>query len=273
MPLSLTKSEFELLRIHIQNISGINLDDSKMALMESRLSPLLERFQCYDYMSLYQKAKYTDEINGEICCAISTNETSFFRDSNVFEMIRDNFIPHFLNKSNSLSVWSAASSYGQEAYSIAMILHEAIVNIDKYDIKIEGTDISNKAIAYASYGLYTPFEAARGVDAARLNKHFDQTAAGYRIKDKLRYYVHYRELNLLKNIPFGAEFDIILCRNVAIYFNKETKRQLFEKLYKCLKPRGRLIIGSTETLWQVTDIFHRRDYKGVVYYALTKNGD
>lgn len=272
-PPPLSRQEFDLLRVHIQNISGIVLDDSKMLLMASRLSPLLELFGCHNYMMLYERARSVAAVNTEICSAISTNETSFFRDAAVFDMIRDDFIPFYLNKSNSLRIWSAAASFGQEAYSINMILHETIAGIAKYDVRIEGTDISNKTVATASYGLYSAFEVSRGLDKVRLARHFDAVGKGYRIKDALRYSVHFQELNLLKSIPFGAEFDIILCRNIAIYFDKETRKKLFERLARCLKPRGRLIIGASETLWQVTDVFHRREYKGGVYYSLTKNDD
>lgn len=267
----LSTQEFELLRTYIQNISGICLDDSKTILMECRLSPLLERHNCNSYMDLYQKAQYIEGLNSDICSAISTNETSFFRDHSVFEMIQDDFIPHFLNQSNSLQIFSAASSTGQESYSLSMILNETISHIHKYDIKIEGTDISNEAVAYASYGLYTQMEISRGIGTERLLKHFDLQEKSYRVKDEVRYLTHFRELNLLKSIPFGAQFDIILCRNIAIYFDRETKHRLFNELAKCLKPGGRLVIGSTETLWQVTDVFDRQEYKGVVYYTLAEN--
>lgn len=269
----LSKSEFDLLRVHIQQISGITLDDSKMALMESRLSPLLAKYGCLNYTDLYVKSQNISEINVDICNAISTNETSFFRDPDIFRMIADKLIPMFLNKSNSLHIWSAAASTGQEAYSLSMLLREQILNIDKYDIRIVGTDISAEAIAYASYGAYTNFELARGVDEKRLATHFDPHDRGYRIKDENRYHVHFKQFNLLTDAPFDMQYDIILCRNVAIYFDKETKKRLFEKMASCLKPRGCLIIGSTETLWQVTNVYHRRDADGIVYYSIDETDD
>lgn len=267
----LSDTEFDLLKKYIQDVSGICLDKSKAIMMASRLSPLLEKFECKTYLDLYNKATYTKDVSKHICNAISTNETSFFRDPRVYEMIKDNCIPYFLNKSNSLQIWSAASSYGQESYSLSMLLNETIRDINKYDIKIEGTDISNEAIAYASYGLYSKMEVARGVDEARLFKHFELEERGFRIKDHLRYNVHFRELNLLGKLPFHAQFDIILCRNIAIYFDTETKKHLFEALAKCLKPNGHLILGSTESLWQVTDTFYRQEYDGMVYYTLLKD--
>jgi len=267
----LSTTEFDLLKKYIQDVSGICLDESKAIMMASRLSPLLERFECKTYLDLYNKATYVKDVSKHICNAISTNETSFFRDPRVFDMIKDDCIPYFLNKSSSLQIWSAAASFGQESYSLAMILQEAIRDINKYNIKIEGTDISNEAIAYASYGLYSKMEVARGIDEARLFKHFDLEERGFRVKDHLRYNVHFRELNLLGRLPFHAQFDIILCRNIAIYFDAETKKTLFNELAKCLKPNGRLIIGSTESLWQVTDTFYRQEYNGIVYYTLLKD--
>lgn len=264
----ISTTEFDLLRKFILNISGISLDDSKVMLMRSRLSPLLDQLSCNTYMDLYHSAQHDDDIRQKISNAISTNETSFFRDHRVFEMIQDDFIPHYLNKSSSLKIWSAASSYGQESYSLAMILNETIPNIGKYNIKIEGTDISNEAIAYASYGHYKKIEVSRGVDPSRLATHFIPHENGYRVKDELRYLAHFRELNLLHPLPWKAEFDIILCRNVAIYFELANKQKLFHSLSKCLKPNGRLILGSTESLWNVTDIFDRQEYKGLIYYTV-----
>lgn len=267
----LSIAEFQLLSKHIYDISGICLDESKMVMMASRLDPLLKVFECNTYLELYKKASHNKEINSHICNAISTNESSFFRDPSVFEMIKDDFVPYFLNKSTSLQIWSAAAAFGQEPYSLSMILHESIQDINKYNIKIEGTDISNEAIAYASYGLYTKMEVARGVNEARLFKHFDLEERGFRIKDHLRYNVHFRQLNLLSSLPYRAQFDIIMCRNVAIYFDAKTKKLLFDALARCLKPNGRLVLGSTESLWQVTDTFYRQEYNGTVYYTLVKD--
>jgi len=271
LPPSITTVEYELLRKYIREVSGISLDDTKVSLVSNRLLPLLEKFSCDSYMSLYKQAMYNKEIRRNIFDAITTNETSFFRDPSVYEMIRDNFIPFYLNKSNSLQIWSAAASYGQEPYSLSMILHETINDINKFKIKIEATDISNDAIAYASYGLYSKLEVSRGVNEMRLFKHFDLVEKGFRVKDHLRYIVHYRELNLTEPLPFENQFDIILCRNVAIYFDLPTKKKLFEALAKCLKPNGRLVIGSTESLWRITDVFYRQDYNGTIYYTLTKD--
>lgn len=268
---SLSRSEFDLLRLHIQQLSGIILDDTKVALMENRLHPLLKRFDCANYTDLYIKSQQTNEINAHICDAISTNETAFFRDAAVFRMIADHLIPHFLNRSNSLQIWSAAASTGQEAYSLAMVMHETIANIGKFNLRIEGTDISHDAIAYASYGAFSRFEVARGVDEQRLNRYFEVHGSGYRIRDQIRYLVHFRQLNLLRELPFGAEFDLILCRNVAIYFDRQETIRLFDRLANCLKPGGRVIVGSTETLWQVSNRFVRQDYNGVVYYGLNED--
>lgn len=264
---SLTRAEFELLRVHIQQISGIVLDDSKIKLVESRLGPLLERFECSTYTDLYVRSRSIDAIDSEICGAISTNETSFFRDPEMFRMIGEKLIPDILNNSTSLKIWSAAASTGQEAYSLCMLLREQVPNLHRYDIRIEGTDISRDAIAYASYGAYTRFEVSRGLGEARLAQHFELHERGYQIRDEARYLAHFRQLNLLGDLPFGAEFDLILCRNVAIYFDSEQKKRLFERLAQCLKPNGRLIVGSTETLWHVTDAFERDSWQGMVYYS------
>lgn len=264
----LMKPEFDMLASLVRQISAISLDDGKTALMESRLHPLLDRFCCGTFADLRVRAETSEVVRREICDAITTNETSFFRDADVFRMVAEHFVPTVLNRSNRLHIWSAAASFGQEAYSLAMILREAIPDIDKCDIRIEGTDICHDATAYASYGAYSKFEVERGLDDRRLWQHFEPCGCGYRVKDELRYLAHFRQLNLMDPIPFGQEFDIIFCRNVAIYFDRETRVELFGKLARHLTPGGKLVIGSTETLWQLTDLWRREEYDGVVYYVL-----
>lgn len=265
---TLSQAEFDLLRTHIREISGIDLDNTKTALIQSRLGPLLERYGCRTYSDLYRQSRTTAEVNDTICNAISTNETSFFRDRSVFEMIATHLIPSILNRTNHLRVWSAAASTGQEAYSIAMLAHELLADPTNYEVHIEGTDISHDAVAYASYGSYTRFEVNRGVSDTRRWRFFEPLEEGHRVVDRIRYLTHFRQLNLLAPLPAMERFDLILCRNVAIYFSRETKRSLFESLATRLAPGGILVLGATESLWQVTELFRRHEFRGLVYYSL-----
>lgn len=274
----ITPSEFKLFKQYILDISGIALRDGKEYLVETRLSPLAEELGCSSYAELYQKAKSTfnKEIEKKIIDAISTNETYFFRDKSPFELLQYKIIPDLIDKRSNnrtgrktnIRLWSAASSTGQEIYSIAMALDEINVTPAKYNIKLLGTDISDAAIAKASYGKYNKFEIARGLDQKRLYKYFTQEKDSWKIKDQLRAMTQFKKLNLMKPFIGLGKFDIVLCRNVMIYFTSEDRRKIYNNIAKILEPDGYLLIGSTESLANDSDLFVPKRYLKSVFYQL-----
>lgn len=276
--LKITPSEFTLFKKYILDISGIALSGGKEYLVETRLNPLVEELGCTSYAELYQKAKsaFNKEIEKKIIDAISTNETYFFRDKTPFELLQYKIIPDLIDKRSknktglktSIRLWSAASSTGQEIYSIAMALDEINVTPANYNIKILGTDISDAAIAKASYGKYNKFEIARGLDQKRLYKYFTQEKDSWRIKDQLRAMTQFKKLNLMKPFIGLGKFDIVLCRNVMIYFTSEDRRKIYNKIAKVLEPDGYLLIGSTESLANDSDLFVPKRYLKSVFYQL-----
>jgi len=274
--ITVTPNEFRDFSKYILEISGIALDVGKEYLLETRLGPILNRLGCGSYVELLRIAKsdFKKELENEIIDAISTNETYFFRDKSPFQLLQHKIFPDLIDKRSSkttglkptIRLWSAANSTGQEIYSIAMTLLEMGVNPKNYNIRLYGTDISDAAITQASYGLYNKFEVARGLDPLRLNKYFDKHEERFKIKDELRAMAQFKKMNLMKPFIGMGKFDIILCRNVMIYFTSADRRKIYQNISKVLEPDGYLLIGSTESLVNDTDLFASNKYLNSVFY-------
>nr|WP_319494703.1 protein-glutamate O-methyltransferase CheR [uncultured Desulfobacter sp.] len=273
--IKVTPEEFKTFAKYILDISGIALDVGKEYLLETRLNPLLSKYQCSSYADLMNKSKHSlnKELEGEIIDAISTNETYFFRDKSPFKLLQHKILPDLIDKRSkksfgkpSIRIWSAANSTGQEIYSLAMTMIEMGVTIDKYNIRLFGTDISDAAIAKASYGVYNKFEVARGLEPARLNRFFEPKDDKYKVKDELRAMVQFKKMNLMKPFIGIGKYDIVLCRNVMIYFTSEDRRKIYSNISKVMEPDGYLMIGSTESLVNDTDLFASFRYLNSVFY-------
>ena len=272
MRVKITSAEILTLGKFIKEKSGIVLDENKAYLFESRLSPLIDELQANNYIELLEKVKkdYTGRLATRLIDAVCTNETSFFRDKSPFLLLVQKTVPDFYERSPNgvLNFWSAASSTGQEIYSVIMQLIDAGISPPKFKVRMLGTDISDTAIAKASRGKYTKFELARGMDGAKLHKFFLQTGDDWVIREEIRAMVAFKRANLLDPVTLTllGKFDIILCRNVAIYFSQEDKTKLFNCLASMLNPKGVLLIGSTESLMGITDRLAKKDFRGAVYY-------
>ncbi|PCJ11582.1 MAG: chemotaxis protein CheR [Gammaproteobacteria bacterium] len=266
---AIQKKEFDLLVSYIYDSCGIHLDDTKVQLVESRLSDLLHKYELVNYMELYEQIKVNDQIATDLVDEISTNETSFFRDSKIFESLIKHLFETQLDRTGELQIWSAACSFGQEPYTLAMILKELIFDLSKYKIQITATDISTQALHYASLGIYSTFEVNRGLTERRILRHFEKEPSGqYKIKDELRSLVYFKNHNLLKPAILAHRFEIVLCRNVAIYFDKKTKQQIFKHIADLMVPGGVLIVGSSEILIGINDRFERKEWNDLNYYQL-----
>lgn len=260
----------------VKELTGIVIDNSKKYLVETRLGPLVEKNGCTSYAQLYRKVKDGDTALREAFIdAMSINETSFFRDKKPFDLIKHKLVPDLLEESalHPISIWSAACATGQECYSIAMALKDILFDFSKYNVKILGTDISEDAIRTASRGEYSSFEIKRGLLPSQVAKYFSPGEPGrFRISDELRSIIQFRKANLFEHHMIARSFDIILCRNIAIYFGRSDRVRLFDMLAGRLKPHGALIIGSTETLSGVNDRFRRCEFHNAVYYTLKDKG-
>lgn len=273
----ITPEEVALLSGYIYGIIGIDLDQKKAYLFESRLGPLAEEQGLSSYSELYYKAKADPALEIKIIDAITTKETSFFRDNGPFELLQHKILPELIDRRTAKSsgllpvpirIWSAACSTGQEVFSIAMVLKELLPDMTKYNIKLLGTDISDTAIAQASYGQYNQFEIERGLSSDKLIKYFNPNRGSWRIKDEIRAMASFRRLNLI--LPFAGlgKFDIVFCRNVAIYFSLGDRKKLFDKILDVIERDGYLVIGSTESLTGVCSRFESKRYLRSIFYQL-----
>jgi chemotaxis protein methyltransferase CheR len=273
--IKLLPEEHKSLANYIYSLCAVILDESKGYLIEGRLSHLVENTGCGSYGMLVQRAKSdpSRRLEHRIVDAITTNETSFFRDTAPFELLRHKVVPEVIDRQKRsgtarLRIWSAACSTGQEVFSIAITLKELLGNTEPYGIQLMGTDISNEAVARASRALYNPTEISRGLSPELRDKYFRQTADGWQIHDELRAMAAFRRLNLMESFTGLGRFDVIFCRNVAIYFNDRDRLSLFQRLERALEPNGCLVIGAMESLSGICPQFESKRHLRAVYYQL-----
>lgn len=270
--------ELKRLADYVRKHTGIVLDSSKSYLAESRLFPLLNEYKYTSYDQLLRNAQ-TDAsriIEKKIIDAITTNETYFFRDKNPFELLKYKILPETFDRimgksvgKPSLRIWSAACSTGQEIYSIGIVLKELLGDLNSINITLLGTDISDSAIQKASMGRYSKFEVERGMDHSRIGRYFKPLNHNlWQINDEIRALANYRKVNLLQPFSQLGKFDIVLVRNVAIYFDMQTKIRLFGQIAQQLNPGGALMIGSTENLMGISNRFQKKNYHNSNYYEL-----
>jgi chemotaxis protein methyltransferase CheR len=261
------------LAVIVHNQSGIVLMKNKAYLVENRLEPLIKEYCLSSFEDLIAKAKGSSKLTNHIVDLMTTNETSFFRDKKPYDLLKEKLLPDWQaiqgqGRSN-LNIWSSACSTGQEVYSIAITLMEYFKgNFLNHNIKINASDISDSAIVKASRGKYSNYEVSRGLNTDQLNKYFTNEDLQWKIKDELRGMAYFEKMNLLQPKLEYGKFDIIFCRNVAIYFSKTDRQRLFQSLSSCLNDNGVLIIGATESLFNINEQLKRVDCNGTAYYTL-----
>lgn len=254
-------AEFEYFRNVIYRESGIRLTDLKRALVQVRLTKRIRQLKMNSFEEYceYVKKHYHDELQNLINC-ITTNKTDFFRENRHFEFLKDYLIPIWLNqKKRRIRIWSAGCSTGEEPYSIAIIMREHYPAIDAADVKILATDIDTEVLSKAIEGIYSA-EAIADVPLDLTKKYFLKgkgvNEGLFKVKDVLKKMVYFRKLNLLdETYPMKGKFDLIFCRNVIIYFDRETQSKLFNKMWKYLEDDGYLFVGHSETLMGLSGKF------------------
>jgi len=241
--------------------SGLSLSADKAYLLESRLTPLARRqgLASLDELVVRLRNGRDEALVRRVTEAMTTNESSFFRDGRPFETFRRELLPGLLQAraaQRHIRIWCAAASTGQEPYSLAMLLKEEQAKLAGWRIEILGTDLASEVLGRARDGVYTQFEVQRGVPAPYLVKYFDQVPGGsWRLKDGIRSMVQFREFNLLGDLAPLGRFDVVLCRNVLIYFDQETKRRVLENMARLLPRDGLLLLGAAETVLGLTEKF------------------
>jgi chemotaxis protein methyltransferase CheR len=271
-----TPLDYDFLRKLLKERSGLDLSADKQYLVESRLMPLARKAGLGGIPELVLKMKGGAEpLTKEVVEAMTTNETFFFRDKVPFEHLRDTILPALLQSRasrRSLRIWSAACSTGQEPYSIAMCLKEMAAQLAGWRIEIVGTDLSQEVLEKSRAGIYSQFEVQRGLPIQLLVKYFAQIGELWQINSELRGMVQYRQLNLLQDFSSLGKFDVVFCRNVLIYFDQETKINIFDRIAKVIEPDGMLMLGAAESVVGITDAFRPYQDKRGLYQPNPSRG-
>ena len=270
----MTPPDYEYLRKVLKDLSGLDLSADKQYLIESRLLPLARRAGMSDIGELVQKMKGGSLIN-QVVEAMTTNETFFFRDKVPFDHLRDTIMPELLRARatrKSIRIWCAAGSTGQEPYSIAMCLKEMGAAVAGWRVEIVATDLSQEVLEKSKAGIYSQFEVQRGLPIQLLVKYFKQIGELWQINPNVRAMVAHRQLNLLHDFSQLGVFDVIFCRNVLIYFDQDTKINIFERLNKVLEPDGTLMLGAAESVVGITDAFRPYPDKRGLYQPNSARG-
>lgn len=264
-----TENEILELCDFVQTICGVSLSLDKKYLLDSRLSELLDTCPNRSYGELVETARQPSQgqLRSQLIDALTTNETLFFRDGAPFEAVKHKLLPELLDAQDEgriqgpIRIWSAACSTGQEVYSLAMVVRELLPESEYSRVMILGTDVSDAAVQSASKGLFSDLIASRGLDEQMLNRHFVRTPAGWQVRDELRALVSFVRANLLEYFEQLGMFDIIMCRNVAIYFTPEVRQDLFLRLRRRMRSAaGALFVGSAESLLDLSDEFSPEEH-------------
>ncbi|MBA7465413.1 Chemotaxis protein methyltransferase 1 [subsurface metagenome] len=255
----MTPPDYEYLRKLLKDQSGLDLSADKQYLIESRLVPLSRKAGLQGIPDLVQKMKTgSQSLVAQVVEAMTTNETFFFRDKVPFDHFRQVIMPEVLKARaarKSIRIWCAAGSTGQEPYSLAMCLKEMESQLAGVRVEIIATDLSQEVLEKSKAGLYSQFEVQRGLPIQLLVKYFKQTGEFWQINPDIRAMVQHRQLNLLHDFAQLGTFDIIFCRNVLIYFDQDTKINIFNRLCRIMEPDGFLVLGAAETVVGLTDAF------------------
>jgi chemotaxis protein methyltransferase CheR len=271
-----TPPDYEFLRKILKERSGLDLSADKQYLVESRLVPLARKAGLAGIPELVAKMKSgAEQLASDVVEAMTTNETFFFRDKIPFDHLRDTILPALMQtraNRKSIRIWSAASSTGQEPYSIAMCLKEKAAQLAGWRFEIVATDLSQEVLEKSKAGIYSQFEVQRGLPIQLLVKYFTQTGELWQINADIRGMVQHRPLNLLQDFSHLGKFDVIFCRNVLIYFDQETKVNIFERMSKIVEPDGMLMLGAAESVVGITDAFRPYPDKRGLYQPNPSRG-
>jgi chemotaxis protein methyltransferase CheR len=267
MTVSVADSSF--VRQLVRERSSIALGEDKEYLIEARLAPLARREGFGSVTELIGILRTGQmELRAEVVGALATNETWFFRDVHPFDALRQHVIPAVLaaNGNRSLSMWSAAASTGQEAYSLALLVLEHFPDVPR--VTILGTDLSGDVVARARAARFSQFEVNRGLPVSLLVKYFERRGLQWELNDHARTMVTFQQLNLANPLPAMAPMDVVFLRNVLIYFEPPTRTAVLGRIAQVLRPGGYLLLGSTETTYGLDTSFERVQFGRATCYQL-----
>jgi len=282
----MSHDDYNVIIKYVFDICGIVLGDDKQYLIEQRLSPILDEFGCETFSQLAHKLSSgatTFLTREKMLNAMTTNETSWFRDEHPYVTFREKIMPAMMDtvvqrkerswqrRGPKVRMWSVAASTGQEPYSMAMIIADVISAkgmglTTMEDFGILGTDISSKVLAKAMEGKYGPLEVARGLSPDMRKKYFVQDGDNYIINNNIRSIIEFKAFNIQDSFTQIGSFDVIFCRNILIYFTDDAKRKILAQLYQTLAPNGYLLLGSAENMYNLNDEFTTERYGATTIY-------
>jgi chemotaxis protein methyltransferase CheR len=270
--------DFDYIADLLRRRTAIVLEPGKEYLVESRLLPVARQAgagSVSDLVALLQRAE-DDALHGAVVDAMTTNETSWFRDRHPFDAFAASVLPDLLARratERRLAIWSAGCSTGQEPYSIAMTLSEQLAGRAGWQVEVLATDVAQDVLARAAAGRYGQLEVNRGLPAARLVKHFDREGMEWVVRPHVRRYVRFASVNLAEPLPaWLPRFDVVFLRNVLIYFDTATKRDVLRRIRSVLRPDGYLFLGGAETALNLDDAFEPTQLDRATCYRLRDAG-
>ena len=250
--MTIAAASFAYVRELVHRRSAIYLEAGKEYLVESRLQPIVQASGESTLDRLVSRLRSSPEgsLHAQVVEAMTTNETSWFRDRHPFSTLESVILPDLLRRRAAvrrLTVWSAAAASGQEAYSIAMVLRELPATSPAWDLRVLATDLSEEMVGRTRAGRYSQLEINRGLPVAKLVRHFTRAGTEWQVNEELRQMVDARQLNLAVPFPPLPPIDVVFLRNVLIYFQPDTRRQIFDRVRRVLQPDGYLLLGGAET--------------------------
>jgi chemotaxis protein methyltransferase CheR len=272
---SFTAQQYENFRDFLEKACGILLGDNKQYLVASRLGRIMTEHNIANLNDLVQQMQLFSrrELREEVIDAMTTNETLWFRDTHPFVILRERLLPELMaSGTGPLRIWSAASSSGQEPFSISMVVEEyraACMGVLKRPVEIVATDLSKSMLDMCRDAIYDQLSLGRGLTQERLQRFFERrTDNRWQVKQEVRQRVRFQQLNLLDSYSALGKFDLIYCRNVLIYFSAERKADILRRMHASLRPGGYLILGSSEALTDAADRYQMVQCSpGIIYKA------
>jgi chemotaxis protein methyltransferase CheR len=274
--MTITESDFQYVRELMLSRSAIVLDKGKEYLVESRLMPLARRHGETDVAGLLGRlrTRIDPHLQTEIIDALTTNETSWFRDRHPYDALANHLLPAAMKARGAehrLNIWSAACSSGQEPYSIAMTMMDSQPVLASWHNSIVATDLATSMVARTKEAFYTQLEINRGLPATHLVRHFERDGTGWRVRKQLRDMVSVYQHNLVTQPPSFGPYDIVFLRNVLIYFSRDTKRDILSRVRRVMRPEAFLVLGAAETTLNLDDNFDRVEMGNASVYRLKKS--
>lgn len=267
---NISNDEYLQFQRFLEDAAGIMLGDNKHYLVTSRLGRVMIDHKITSYLDVLKRVAKDSRFRELVIDAMTTNETSWFRDTGPFDVFKGQILPALAKKPNGpIRIWSAACSTGQEPYSLSICIDEykmTCPGLLKHEVEIIATDISPSSLEDARAGVYDEISIARGLSAERRSRYFRKGNDGWELRPEVKSRVQFRPLNLLQSYAGLGKFDAIFCRNVLIYFSTDLKSSVLQRMVDALQPNGFLMLGGTETMSNYSDAFQMiRSPSGVLY--------